>query len=255
METSITLNIDSSFRQNYYTTNSSDFNINLNYPLNNVTSMKLKNIQLPNTWHDITDINKNNYLFINGSKIVIPDGNYNNIKMGYIFQIQCLIHGLVATLAVDVTSGFTTITSTANNAQNIEIKFTEGNDVFKQSLGWLLGFRQETLTGATEYTSTALFNSSRFRYLYLLVDDLNYDKELIIANLENSYFSGNIIAILRVNEGSYGTINIDNSELQKRKYPLPVKIRKLKIKILDPYGKPINLNGCEFSFSLEFTLL
>ena len=252
METTITLNIDSSFRQNYYTTSSSDFTVNLNYPLNNVTSMKLKNIQLPNTWHDITGVNKNNYLFINSLKIVIPDGNYSNIKLATMFQLQCAIVGLSVTMTVSVSSGFTTITSTMGN---ITLDFTEGSDVFKNSLGWLLGFRQQTLTGTTEYTSTAMFNSSRFRYLYLLVDDLNYDKELIIANLESSYFSGNIIAILRVNEGSYGTVNIDNSELQKRNYQLPVKIRKLKIKILDPLGKIINLNGCEFSFSLEFTLV
>lgn len=88
-----TLNIDTRFRENLYTTHSSDFNMNIPNKLNKVVSMQLSSIELPNVFYNISESFGNNYLYISANYnsfdftstgitdeqfIIIPDGNYNN---------------------------------------------------------------------------------------------------------------------------------------------------------------------------------
>ena len=86
------VNIDSLFRRAYYTTLSTDFTYEFNYPLRNVISMKLVAMELPNIWYSFSNAKKNNIFYIHFSgvnfdcvaprdvessvKIVIPEGNY-----------------------------------------------------------------------------------------------------------------------------------------------------------------------------------
>ena len=64
MSRTIVINIDSKYRTNFYTSSGSDFIVNLNYPLTKVTSMKLANVQIPNSWHNISSIFKLNCYFL-----------------------------------------------------------------------------------------------------------------------------------------------------------------------------------------------
>jgi len=86
------LNIDTRFRENLYTTQSSDFNMQLPTKLNKVVSMQLSSIELPVSFYSISSSLGNNFLFIDVNynsfdltqtglvdqiSVVIPDGNYN----------------------------------------------------------------------------------------------------------------------------------------------------------------------------------
>jgi len=99
----ISLSLDSIFRDDYYNTNSSDFTFNLPTPIKNVIKTNITSLEVPHFWYDYAEIdgtNKfivttNNYfitdktntsnppIFIESEtyQIVIPDGNYNNIDM------------------------------------------------------------------------------------------------------------------------------------------------------------------------------
>ena len=81
MSRTIVINIDSKYRTNYYNSSSSNFFVNLNYPLKSVISMKLSNVQIPNSWHNISHKYKNNYIIVEGHKFIVPDGNYTNISL------------------------------------------------------------------------------------------------------------------------------------------------------------------------------
>jgi len=87
-----TLNIDTRFRDNLYTSQSSDFNMNIPNKLNKVVSMQLSSIELPIVFYNISESFGNNYFYINANYnsfdfvksgvteekfIIIPDGNYN----------------------------------------------------------------------------------------------------------------------------------------------------------------------------------
>jgi hypothetical protein len=88
-----TLNIDTRFRDSLYTTQSSDFNMNIPNKLNKVVSMQLSSIELPIVFYNISESFGNNYLYISANYnsfnftktgiseekfIIIPDGNYNS---------------------------------------------------------------------------------------------------------------------------------------------------------------------------------
>jgi hypothetical protein len=83
------LNIDSRFRQNYEKTTSTNFLIDLPYPINNVLEMKLCDLELPSTYYAIQPSNENHSFWIatytlsqiqtNEPElyyIVIKEGNY-----------------------------------------------------------------------------------------------------------------------------------------------------------------------------------
>jgi hypothetical protein len=78
------LNIDSRFRENYIMSTSSDFTIDLPYPINNVIEMTLCDLELPCSHYPLNHEHENNYFWI---KLItdkesyyffmyIPEGNY-----------------------------------------------------------------------------------------------------------------------------------------------------------------------------------
>ena len=263
MVRTIVVNIDSKYRTNYYNSVSTDFMINLNYPLVNVQSIKVSNVQIPNSWNNISEAQKNNYIVVNDGnggdqKFIIPDGSYTNISLPKAFR------SIIATgetqpfstkymFDIDKNNALTTIQYTQTGT--FTFKLRDDNSDPRDSLGWLMGFRKDSFSNANQYTSKSTFNGVPFRYLYLVIDDFNLNSsELIIGNLENSYVSGNILAIIRINSGNYGVVHTDNYETQTRTYNNPVSINKLHVKLMDPDGNAVDLNYMELSFSLEFTM-
>ena len=87
------LNIDTRFRDNLYSTQSSDFSIQMPIKFNKVVSMNLSSLELPVSFYGICKEFGNNFLYLhvvyksftnsttilNTEKIItIPDGNYNS---------------------------------------------------------------------------------------------------------------------------------------------------------------------------------
>lgn len=78
------LNVDSRFRSNYLTTNSTNYLMDMP-PINNVIEMTLCDLELPSTFYPISTIYQNNYFWIrtidkndqeNYYYIVVEEGNY-----------------------------------------------------------------------------------------------------------------------------------------------------------------------------------
>ena len=78
------LNIDSRFRENYMLTTSSQFTIDLPYPIHNVIEMTLCDLELPCSHYPLNQEHENNYLWIKGTIndttyyyfLYVPEGNY-----------------------------------------------------------------------------------------------------------------------------------------------------------------------------------
>ena len=80
------INVDSLFRENYDATNSTNFTWVLPNPLNNVVSMNIVALELPNVWYTVSSKNNSNKFVIwlynvkgqsdRGQLIELPDGNY-----------------------------------------------------------------------------------------------------------------------------------------------------------------------------------
>ena len=132
-------------------------------------------------------------------------------------------------------------------------------------LGWILGFRLGEYLDSGEFISEGLYNDWPVKHLYFVVDDFNkYASNFIGAAYTKSLGNFNVLARLTTmnpaSAGTAATISIDTLfdetfSLKKREYFGPVDIQKLHIQILDPYGRVINLNNMDISFSLHLASL
>jgi len=150
-----------------------------------------------------------------------------------------------------------------------------------RNLGWSLGFINPTYTASCSKTYTSkflaiqntksitynayiasesVFGSSYYNYVFLDIDDNNssFSNDGIICGLTDSYMKGNnIIARVTITTAS-NSVNLTTAAdfvFKTREYYGPVTISDLYIRILNRYGDVVNLNGNDFSFLIEFTVL
>jgi hypothetical protein len=207
------LNIDTRFRENYFQTSPSNFQIDLPMRFNNVVSMQLAAMELPTSFYNIDRALGNNFFaLIDPSNnvtqmIVIPDGNYTYADL--INEINILIQGtsvtrqtptgavvtvsfkdVVFTLDINLESGSGRVIvglakcdsytipdlSVCNFILSFQTDY-EGKPDYITPLplkfGWMLGFRNGVYTNNISYISEGLIDLSAPRYVFLSIDDHN----------------------------------------------------------------------------------
>jgi hypothetical protein len=217
--------------------------------------------------------------------IFIPDGNYNTNDLISTINTQLSPTNTDNTLqnpnsvfsyiqlSMDLTingsgSGrvsFQTTTNTILNINNIILDFTKNADgdsdnlPLNTKLGWNLGFQRPLYTGSLMYTGETVIEPSLTRYLYLVVDDFvnTSVNNHFISVFSKSILSPNILARIAI-QGSYFSIIMQNDFKvisEPRKYFGPVDIQKLKIQLIDEYGRILDMNNADFSFCITLKML
>lgn len=276
------INIDSRFRTNILHTNSNDFIIALNYTMRNVIRMRLHEIEIPNSWYTLSDDKLNNRMEITDHSVFptehhkysVPTGNYDFATLKATLESmesdQGKVFADVATINININTGKVVLSATNNgtislhfwNTQQIDDTKNEDTDptLLTSAFGWLLGFRKGEYNMASTHVAESLLDISGTRYIYLCIDDNKTNlNDFVIGNMHSSYLNENVIARITLPNEKYqvinnNTTNIELKHTQTRFYPQPVKIDRLRIKILDEYGKLLDLNGMDISMTLEFTL-
>ena len=140
------------------------------------------------------------------------------------------------------------------------------NDTLQQRLGWQIGFRkadyfQKVLVPCV---SEGVAMISGPRYLFLSIDDgvKNYCNEFIAAFSQhsmhenvmtkiNTAFSMDNVGVYKASSDS----GLDSHYNRTREYFGPGTITRLKIKLLDEYGRIVSLNNMDWSMSIVFDKL
>jgi len=278
--------IDSRFRDNYYTTQSSNFNINLPLRLTEVVSIQLSTFEFTSSYYVISRVLGNNFFMItieNENKIItIPDGNYTEIDLvSYLNNYMSTLSGnfQYITFIYDLTNN-----NYGNNPGNsgsdrmiVGINSTYGSTPFSFSLnfltdidgnedritplplkfGWKMGFRLGSYVNNDTYVSEGLVDLQGPRYIYLVVDDFNNSvNNSFYAAFNNSVLNKNILSRIVLSEkGATFVTNTQNNFMTttfSRQYFGPVNIQKLNVQLLDEYGRILNLNNMDYSFSLIY---
>jgi len=270
------LNIDSRFRENYFSSTSSNFNLNMPLNINNVVQMQLAAIELPTSYYVISKQYGNNFfsLSVNGSTTIvnIPSGNYDQTTIITAINNQLALLGapynLVA-FVVNLTGGTTgsgqTMVGeiTSGTVTSIELDFqTDKNGIDDRGtplplkFGWLLGFRNGNYANNLNYVSEGILDVSGPKYVYLVLDDHN-------NNVNNSFFSAfnssilnkNILARISVQANPFHTLQQNNLNIvtTPREYFGPVNLQIMNIQLLDEYGRILDLNNMDFSFCITLT--
>jgi hypothetical protein len=147
-----------------------------------------------------------------------------------------------------------------------------------KTLGWTLGFRKRNyiitktnlfmafqdspysvIPFVGHLMTETFFGSGYSNYIFLEIDDYNnnFKTDTIISSTGTSYLGKNILARIALSGGT-SSIIIDNASdfvFKQRDYFGPVSLDRLRIRMLDRYGDPLNLNYSDFSFVLELTQL
>ena len=128
------------------------------------------------------------------------------------------------------------------------------NIPYQQRLGWMLGFRKDRYFNTTSYTSEGILDILGPKYLYLVLDDLQQSSNInFFGNSEESLLNGNILARISLKSYAFSVQSQGDFRIytEPRYYYGPVNIHKLEVKIIDEFGRIVNINGSDFSFALS----
>ena len=286
-----TLNIDTRFRDNYYATESTDLMLNLPTVIKNAISMRLVGFELPPC--PIYTIDKrfpNNFFHItingggNWHPITIADGNYKAPEMVQAINNQINVNAtlngtVIAELNEPTCKIFFTFLAPLTSvniglAFNLDrnIPYTSANIVknnnvsLQWKLGWILGFTiaEYRMSGAGTggtFIAEAPYDGAGSKYLYLVVDDFNNNvNNYFVGAFNSSILNQNILARLPQysrNDTGNSQVADDINDLtsSERNYFGPIHIQKLKIQLIDEFGRIVSLNNRDYSIALEFNCI
>ena len=268
------LNIDTRFRDNYYNSPSTNFNLILPINMDNVLQMQLNAIELPTTFYVISKQYGNNFFQINVNDnttiINIQDGNYSPTSiMTYIntqlsnagnpysyvsFNINIFDPQTGSAQTIISPNGTGAVTKLEVYYNLSKNGFDDNNTPLPLKFGWLLGFRNGIYSGNLNYVSEGVIDITGPKYLYLVIDDYN-------NNVNNSFYSAfnssilnkNILARISMQSGPFNILEQNNLNIvtNPREYFGPVNIQNMNIQLLDEYGRIVNLNNMDYSFCLS----
>ena len=209
------LNIDSRFRENYFSSLSTDFHIDLPLRFKSVISTIVTTIEIPLSFHIFSNTYNNNYftLIVNGLSLVIilPNGNYSATSLiqyinNYLIEVAEkdsdyeLFQYILFTLDYFVDSdsnrsgSFRTIVSINSGYNdeepiNFQLDFSSNKDGINDKntplplkMGWIMGFRLGFYENNNNYVSEGLMDVGGPRYFYLIVNDYNNNVSKILEN-------------------------------------------------------------------------
>jgi hypothetical protein len=244
--------------------------------------MHLNSIELPLTIYSISRQYGNNFFTItvtldtgsvSTTVINIPNGNYTQDTIMDIINKQLSLAGapfsyvafIVNLTGVRTGSGQTMVGPNSdvvgsNTVTNIELNFQadrygleDRNTPLPLKFGWMLGFRNGIYIGNINYVSEGLVDLNGPRYLYLVVDDYNNNvNNAFYSAFNSSILNKNILARLTLHPSNFFTLSQDNFLLSSisREYFGPINLQTMNIQLLDEYGRIVDLNNMDFSFSI-----
>ena len=278
------INIDTRFRDNYYSTQASNFHLDLPLRLTQVVSLQLSALEMPTTFYAISSIFGNNFFILQIANpgvdpliVLIPDGNYDymsfsdyinnflqNQTVNALYQdIQFIADantpvssgsGGTGRMVVGISAG-STITSFSINFQTDRYGNEDKQTPLPLKCGWAMGFREGFYENNVSYISEGLIDLFGIKYIYLVVDDFNNSvNDGFYAAFTSSILNKNILARISLQGNVFNLLSQNNFNLitTPRQYFGPVDIQKLQIQLLDEYGRIINLNNMDYSVCLTF---
>ena len=289
-----TINLDTRFRPNYYTSSSTDFSLTLPVRIKNAVSMRIASIEIPISWYVVAKYWGNSFFKIEwGTKtgndfqynytVKIPDGNYEPFWQAateatdIASTINTFMHANVDPILqnivfnVDRTSGRSGFAwKSGVTPANFRVTFSideNGNSDFSTilqfRLGWLLGFRVGFYEGLS-IVSEGICYMKGPRYAFISINDFNNSvSNYFISAFSSSLLQKDIIARINLTyiqqqQGVYQTGQDDGLSTQinrQRSYFGPVDIERLEIKLLDEFGRIIDLNNMDWSMALTMECL
>lgn len=257
------INIDTLFRPNYESTKPTDFVFHFPDTLDRVVSLKLSAMELP-TIPAIDSLNNTFTVSTNDLSVVVQ------LPLGTPTIGQCVdaINDYIDTLGVTAAIVSDQVGFIVTSGGPFTVNFTpvacEATPLARTA-GWYMGFRDLTYTFDASFTAEAAFGTVPV-YVFLDLDDFNrnYVTNTIVSTNQRvvaakpspttatSYIGNTVIArvVLSPNSNTFVADNGSDMVFKKREYFGPVRLDKLRVRLLDKFGNVVNISE-DFSFLLE----
>ena len=155
---------------------------------------------------------------------------------------------------------YTTTDTSQNNISPPDINLS--NSTIAQNFGWILGYRMAEYKASTAFVSEGVYDSWGTKYLYVIVNDFQKNYANLVEPIYNSSLGrDNILArislaplLTTISEGTSLADQFNPGDFV-RNYFGPVDIEKLRVTIVDEFGRVINLNNMDMSLALTFVCL
>ena len=281
------INIDTRFRENYYTTQSTNFHLDLPIRLTQVVSLQLSALEMPTSFYAVSGVFGNNFfvLQIDGLDpliVTVPDGNYSYLSLQTYINQFLSTQTVLAYNTIQFLSDINTPSGSGSGGSgkmvvayetqippvvlpNFSINFQTdkyGNEdrqtPLPLKLGWLMGFREGYYENNVAYVSEGVIDLTGPKYIYLVIDDFNKSvNDGFYGAFTSSILNKNILARISLQGSVFSTFTQSNLLLitTSRQYFGPVDIQKIQVQLLDEYGRILNLNNMDYSFCLTFQTL
>ena len=265
------LNIDTRFRDNYFSSPSTNFNFALPTNFDNILQMQLTAIELPTTYYNVSKQYGNNFFSVTAntstSVVNIPDGNYTydgivNIINNELSLLGYPFNKVVFMLNINNNSGSgqmmvgpldASLNTLSLNFQADRFGVDDRNTPLPLKFGWTLGFRNGIYENNLNYVSEGLVDITGPRYVYLVVDDHNNNvNNGFYSAFNSSLLNNNILARISL-QSQFFDIQLTNNlniVTTPREYFGPVNLQHLNIQLLDEYGRVVDLNNMDYSFCI-----
>jgi hypothetical protein len=286
------LNINTKFRNNYTTTVSTNFTMQLPSTIKKVVSIKLVDTQFPEMVYTVSNKLGSNSFILDTAlpggpyTIDISNGSYNNVTIVDTINAHPYMILNNVELSYDETNGLMTFTQLGGIDMSLNFNYVEGacpqlpSNIYKDqlTLGWLLGFRGNYLkpipstlspftclnlvkdqqnisniySGSSSYTGESLFDPHGSRYFFVSINDYNnnHNSNFISPFQYQTVSDNNIIA--KISTDCCKSCCVEQPD---RIYFGPTDITKLEIKIYDEFGRIVDINNADYSFTLELELV
>lgn len=272
-------NIDTQFCNDYTSSNPTEYNISLPEAINNVKTIKVTDVQIPITFYNISSSLGNNLFKIvdnnnNSNTIILPDSQYNPVSLASAINDQLTLLGIDLTFDLSnnehvcniknhsLTATYTVQFAISSNGSCVGVNADFDKNLLKSKLGWSLGFRnvEYSISPSGSQTSESIYflNSKN---LFLVVDEFSKgNQNTFISPMYDSILNKNILAKISLDYESFPFGSILNGNdgggyllSDCRSYSGKVNLQRLKLQLVTIHGLPVNMNGVDFSFSLEIT--
>ena len=251
--------------------------------VNDVKSIFIRTAEIPMTMYNVSQYLNNNAFKVEYTissvvqttkTFVIPNGYYTATTLAT--TINGLLNPYATPEDVPVDYPFTALTFSWNGDSRGHYASTYGNFnlyfavddsgasrrvQFKGTLGWMLGFRKSTysITPSIKANAEDVAVLKPTKYLYIVVDEFAKGNQTsFLAPAFRSYIRKNILAKVILNEttfpqGSVFPANMFNGYLMsdKREYNGKIDIQKMLVQLIDENGNLVDLNGSDFSLTLQ----
>lgn len=257
------VNIDSRFRDDPKTADAANFYFSLLSPIKNILRIRITSIEFPNNFYTFSYKRKNTIMRIlyTGSTgnvvpvaIEIDDGTYTAFEMELALNtlFQEPSYGLDwLTAKFDPITGHFVFTGT--KYFGIDATYHAINREFDYGLTYYLGFSKKlhrsyvVTPGTYRVVSDQLANFSGDSYVLLRLNDFNCVRHSMYSNDLNALAK----IVIRDQKNYMSFDDYSGQHAKEVVFPTPQDLSRMKIQVLDAYGELIDMEGMNFSFSIE----